>query len=684
MRAIALLALALPLVAGAQEGGFRFNGVEGSAASTRDVGFAVVGGDPLGMTFQEGLGQVRMEVTDRIGGGATYGDRGTVGAELRLPQGRYRIALDLSGNERRSVAGAPAGGVAVNVPVHGGGLGLPQAVGTRAAFAIAGVGSVWRDDALLTDNAIIYGFAITDGTHADDNTHQQMNAPRSGDTEIELLVANVPGAPGGFLRLFWDEVSVNVGGTSPANVLTVENVQARNPEQVQQTRNYGTFLVPQTAQTATTAQTQTTAPRNGTGTAFSTVNQLDVTGGRVTGIQTSTREQPLIVTTTGRNAGSTNNTATTGSGAVDNGGAGATATTTGTGGSGNATATTTGIGGSGRTTATNTGSGGSGNGAGTSSSTDGSGNTTTTTGNGTVDNATANNSTTGGTTGNQSTGIAGFNSATDSTPIGTTIRVANSNPPAPLPPSVRPLNSSPAPTLPPTVPALNSTTVVALPSTTAATTGAITPANSTGLSPISQVEPVNPNSPAIGTSASQFPGLTPSSISNGQPQTTATVGLPQSAASGVGVGSGIAGTANAGIGGSGTFGTGTDTTVVQSVNPSTLAFQPTPPVFGTSVTPDSLSSTGFTAGMAPQFTSGVSAFGSTSAAQSLSGIVPSPTGGATSLTALPTSGINPANIPGANTGGFAGLPLIGGSGTFPGLMPSSITPLTTPVPATNP
>lgn len=655
MRGFLLCALIAPLVAGAQAGNAR--GAELTAGSTREFGFAVIGGDPLGMSFDEGPGSVSITATDA----PDNNDRAEIRAEISLRTGRYRITADLTESSR--IAAGPPGGVAQNLQVHGGGFGLPQATGARAAFAVAAIGSVYRDDDLLTDRAVVYGFAITDGTHADDSTHQVLPVARPGDTEIELLVTNVPGVPGGFLRIFWDDVNISVAGADPRNVAAVPTAPGERPEDVVATRNWGTTLLPQVFSNnagvggsggGTNAQNDA-APPNGTanssnvqpnpnarssgldGQPNSNANPdgtLDVSSGQVTGTRRFENGQPVAVT--GTDVGSQT------------------------------------VGGQTQVSST-------------------------------VDGATQ---------------VPVFPSATDATGVGTTVRVANSNAATPLPGTVRPLNASAAPALPPAAAALNSSLSTTFPGTVSTTsTTYITPANSTGLAPTTPPT-VNPNAAAIGTSSTQFPGLNSSSINPGFAQTPATVGLPDSASSGIGVGSALSGTANSGVGGSGAFGTdiGFNNNVIDgspfnssfnnnaiggaafsssfnntfgtSVNGAaptntTIAIQPfnvaTNPTTAVANVPNL---NGFNTAV-PQTSFGgsnVNGFNNTSAAQAINGIVPNPSGGAGTITTLPGAGFTGANIPGSNTGGFAGLPVVGGSGTFPGLMPSAVNPVAAPAP----
>lgn len=626
MRGLLLFALMAPLVAGAQ-GSSR--AIEASAGSTRDLGFAVMGGDPLGMSFEEGRGRVSITATDR----GSEKSRAAIRAEISLNSGRYRITAEISDDGQGRIQGAPPGGVATNVAVHGGGFGLPRAVAARASFAVVAVGSVYRDDELLTDRAVIYGFAITDGTHADDSTHQVLPAARPGDTEIELLVANVPGAPGGFLRLFWDDVNVSVSGSAPPNVAVVPSAPGQRPEDAVATRNYGTTLLPQALPAKNLPTQNATAGTGGSGSAagtggsasaagtggsgssgkvgtagpLSVANSLDATGGQIVGTRSFADGQPVTVT-----------------------GVDARSQTVGP-------------------------------------------------------------STTTSTTVDPFAQVPSFSSATDSTITGTTVRVANSNAATPLPGSIRPLNSSPTASFPPQSAALNSQTSTVFPGQVATTTGSITPGNSTGLTPTTGSE-LNPSAPAIGTSVSQFPGLNASSTNATQAQSTS-IGLPQSTSSGVGAGSGTSGTGTLGIGGSGAFGTGgtatpTNTTIsLQPFSSTGTASDGNGQSFSTTTSPTAANGTvdptlnGFNTAL-PQPTFGGSTFngfGSTSAAQAINSVVPNPAGGSTTLTTLPGAGLNPANIPGS-AGGFAGLPVIGGSGTFPGLMPSSINAPVAPAP----
>ncbi len=108
-----------------------------------------------------------------------------------------------------------AGGVVLGQDLHGGsGLGFAQMTRVQAATAVWGVGRVWRNGELLSDTALIHAAALSRGAHADDDTFRLLPSARQGDTELEVLVWNLPLAlePRGFIQFGFDDVAIDVDG----------------------------------------------------------------------------------------------------------------------------------------------------------------------------------------------------------------------------------------------------------------------------------------------------------------------------------------------------------------------------------------------------------------------------------------------------------------------------------------
>jgi hypothetical protein len=108
----------------------------------------------------------------------------------------------------------------------GSGLGWPATARVHAAVAVWGVGSVWRNGQLLTDSAVIQAAALSHGAQADDDTHLTLPVARAGDTELEVLVWNLPSSaePRGFLQFSFDDVEIEVAGQPVQAVAVLPNV----------------------------------------------------------------------------------------------------------------------------------------------------------------------------------------------------------------------------------------------------------------------------------------------------------------------------------------------------------------------------------------------------------------------------------------------------------------------------
>ena len=221
-------------------GGFTFEGREASARTERPDGFFIHGPLPFTDLAERGTGGASLSVEDRVSlPGATYGDLGQLSATFRLGVVEYRVELTRPGFPPAQVRGQAAsgplprppphaigGGVLLDVPLYGdSGLGWSAMTRTHAAAAVWGVGSVWRNGQLLTDTAFVHAAALAAGAYTDDETHRLLRQARFGDTELVVLVWNLPALvePRGFIQFVLEDVSISVDGTSVASRAVVEN-----------------------------------------------------------------------------------------------------------------------------------------------------------------------------------------------------------------------------------------------------------------------------------------------------------------------------------------------------------------------------------------------------------------------------------------------------------------------------
>ncbi|MFY0569239.1 elastin [Archangium lansingense] len=220
-------------------GAFSFDGPEVSARTTGNVGFFTQGAVPFTDLFERGTGSVELSVRDRIADPrATYGDAGSLVATFDLGGDSYRVELDQAGfppaqarnglPEMGPLPGAPAqpiaGGVVLDQDMHGGAmLGSYNTSRVHAAAAVWGVGRVWRNGELLTDTAVIHASALAQGAHADDGTFRTLPVARPGDTELTVLVWNLPreAEPRGFIQFDFDDVAITVNGNDVPAVAVV-------------------------------------------------------------------------------------------------------------------------------------------------------------------------------------------------------------------------------------------------------------------------------------------------------------------------------------------------------------------------------------------------------------------------------------------------------------------------------
>lgn len=222
----------------AAPGGFTFEGREASARTEQPDGFFVQGSLPFTDLAESGTGSASLTVEDRVSlPGATYGDKGTLEASFRLGATEYRVELTRpgfppdpgqggSGRLPRPPQHAIGGGVLLDVPLYGdSGLGWTAMTRTHAAVAVWGVGSVWRNGQLLTDTAFVHAAALAAGAYADDDTHRLLRQARYDDTELVVLVWNLPPRiePRGFIQFVFEDVAIDVGGTAVRSRPFVEN-----------------------------------------------------------------------------------------------------------------------------------------------------------------------------------------------------------------------------------------------------------------------------------------------------------------------------------------------------------------------------------------------------------------------------------------------------------------------------
>jgi hypothetical protein len=227
------------LLAASPAGGFTFEGTQASARTTSPAGFFAQGTTPYPNIYERGLGSATLTAEDRVPAwGATYGDKGRVEAEFRLGEVQYRVELTQPGFPPEQASGATAarprptfpvaGGVVLDHGLNGGsGLGWMATTPMHAAAVVWGVGSVWRNGQLITDIALIQAAAISHGAHADDETHRILATARAGDTELDVLVWNLPltSEPRGFLQFSFDDVEIELAGRPVNSVAVVPTVQ---------------------------------------------------------------------------------------------------------------------------------------------------------------------------------------------------------------------------------------------------------------------------------------------------------------------------------------------------------------------------------------------------------------------------------------------------------------------------
>ncbi|RKI19381.1 hypothetical protein D7Y15_04870 [Corallococcus sp. AB030] len=218
--------------------GFTFEGREASARTERPDGYFFEGPLPFNDLTERGTGQASFSVRDRVGmPNATFGDKAQLSASLRVGGTEYRVELTQTGFPPvQSMSPVPAGplppppphliegGVLMGTPIYGEtGIGWRATTRAHAAMAVWGIGSVWRNGTLLTDSALVHAAALDAGTFSDDDTTRLLREARPGDTELVVVVWNLPpqAEPRGFIQFLFDNVSIEVEGTRVPSLAVV-------------------------------------------------------------------------------------------------------------------------------------------------------------------------------------------------------------------------------------------------------------------------------------------------------------------------------------------------------------------------------------------------------------------------------------------------------------------------------
>ncbi|WP_255654005.1 hypothetical protein [Corallococcus sp. EGB] len=218
--------------------GFTFEGREASARTEQPDGYFFQGTLPFGDLTERGTGQATFSVEDRVGiPNATFGDKAQLSASLRIGGTEYRVELTQAGFPPvQAMPRVPAGplppppphliegGVLMGTPIYGEtGIGWRATTRAHAAMAVWGIGSVWRNGTLLTDSALIHAAALDAGTYSDDDTKRLMREARLGDTELVVVVWNLPlqAEPRGFIQFLFDNVAIDVEGTRVPSLAVV-------------------------------------------------------------------------------------------------------------------------------------------------------------------------------------------------------------------------------------------------------------------------------------------------------------------------------------------------------------------------------------------------------------------------------------------------------------------------------
>lgn len=234
------LSTALLCAALAQAGSISIPGTPASAWTTTSRAFAAVGRDASVEQFEDARGQAELTARDRIDvPQATYGDRGSFNAEVRLGLVDYRIELVTVGappyhrdeNGRlvqtgsRNIFPFPTGGGVElgNVLFGRTGVGLLPLAPAQAGISLFGTARVIRDGIVVDEESPIEVIALATGVHADDETHRRLPAGREGDTELIVYLPQVASdlVPNHFLLFVFEDVAIEVAGQRLPQVATV-------------------------------------------------------------------------------------------------------------------------------------------------------------------------------------------------------------------------------------------------------------------------------------------------------------------------------------------------------------------------------------------------------------------------------------------------------------------------------
>jgi hypothetical protein len=212
------------------------------------VGFFAQGAVPFPSFFERGTGSAELTVTDRTAApGASYGDTASLSARFRLGAQEFQVELTQAGFPPPQAGGVAAdrplplpghaveGGVILDRDLHGNsGLGWPGTTRVHAAAAVWGVGRVMFNGELITDTAVIHVSALSHGAQADDETHLTLAQAREGDTELHVLVWNMPQSaePRGFIQFSFDDVEISLADAPVRAVAAVPNVNPGGQDQM--------------------------------------------------------------------------------------------------------------------------------------------------------------------------------------------------------------------------------------------------------------------------------------------------------------------------------------------------------------------------------------------------------------------------------------------------------------------
>jgi hypothetical protein len=203
-------------------------GVQASADDSSGIAYFAVGPDVAANLFESVQGTVQMQVTDRVQDLALPdGDDGRF--HLSLSRGVNRYEVDLIQAGFKEGVGQPStpvgGGVQIDRDVFGfTGQGPSLITEARAAIALWGTATVSLNGQAAPNPARIFVAALSKGVHADDDSFRMLNQARSGDTELVVIIDNLPPSidPRGFLEFGFEDVNITVDGNPVRKQLAVD------------------------------------------------------------------------------------------------------------------------------------------------------------------------------------------------------------------------------------------------------------------------------------------------------------------------------------------------------------------------------------------------------------------------------------------------------------------------------